>query len=147
MTKINNRHSPLLKSQMESIQYFVAEWVSVKEMKALQGACMLTSMRARGQENDNTRNSCPTWMTKCGKNCQMIGKDICWKKKKAPPCEPTLCRESFQNRADEFLVENFGIKEVQRHCWQNRVAKREREAYFPCASRFCTMAEKAWWHV
>ena len=47
MMKISNRHSSVLESQMESILYFVAEWVSVKEMKALQGACMRTSMKAR----------------------------------------------------------------------------------------------------
>ena len=29
---------------------FVAEWVSVKEMKALQGACMRTSMKGREQQ-------------------------------------------------------------------------------------------------
>ena len=37
--KINNRHGPGLKPQMESTLSFVAEW-------ALQGACVLTSMKA-----------------------------------------------------------------------------------------------------
>ena len=32
---------------MESILSLVAEWVSVKEMKALQDACVLTSTKAR----------------------------------------------------------------------------------------------------
>ena len=48
--KINNRHSPRLKPQMESILFFVAEWVSVKEMKALQGGCVLTSTMARERQ-------------------------------------------------------------------------------------------------
>ena len=47
MMKISNRHSSFLKSQVESILYFVAEWVSLKEMKALQGVCMRTSTKAR----------------------------------------------------------------------------------------------------
>ena len=45
--EISNRHSPVLKSQMESILSLVAELVSLKEMKAPQGVCMLTSTRAR----------------------------------------------------------------------------------------------------
>ena len=48
--KISNRHSSVLKSQMESILNIVAEWVSLKEMNALQGACMLTSIRARERQ-------------------------------------------------------------------------------------------------
>ena len=40
MMNISNRHSSVLKSQMESVLYFVAEWVSLGEMKALQGVCM-----------------------------------------------------------------------------------------------------------
>ena len=35
---------------MESILSFVAEWVSVKEMKALQGACVLNSTKARERQ-------------------------------------------------------------------------------------------------
>ena len=71
MMKISNRHSSLLKPQMESILYFVAEWVSMKEMKALQGACMRTFAEARKQQYEG---SCPAWMTKRGKNCQSVGK-------------------------------------------------------------------------
>ena len=50
MMKISNRHSPVLKSQMESIRYFVAQWVSLGEMKALQGVCMPTSVWARERQ-------------------------------------------------------------------------------------------------
>ena len=50
--KINIRHGPGLKPQMESILSFAAEWVSVKEMKALRGACVLTSMRARERQHE-----------------------------------------------------------------------------------------------
>ena len=49
-TKSNNLRSPELKPVMESILYFVAEWVSVDEMKALQGACMRTSTKARERQ-------------------------------------------------------------------------------------------------
>ena len=35
---------------MEIILFLVAEWVSVKEMKAQQGACMRTSMVTRKQQ-------------------------------------------------------------------------------------------------
>ena len=35
---------------MEGIVYFVAEWVSVKEVRALQCACMLVSIKAREKE-------------------------------------------------------------------------------------------------
>ena len=35
---------------MEGTVYLVAEWISVKEMKALQSACMLVSMMAREKE-------------------------------------------------------------------------------------------------
>ena len=48
--KISNHHSAGFKPQMQCILFFVAEWVSVKEMKALKGACMLTSMRARERQ-------------------------------------------------------------------------------------------------
>ena len=37
---------------MESILSLVADWVSVKEMKALQGACMRTSTMAREQQHE-----------------------------------------------------------------------------------------------
>ena len=50
MMKISDRDSSVLKSQMESILHFAAEWVSLKEMKALQGACVLTSIRARERQ-------------------------------------------------------------------------------------------------
>ena len=39
-------------SQLENVLYVVAEWVSMKEMKAPQGVCMLTSMRARERHNE-----------------------------------------------------------------------------------------------
>ena len=48
--KSNNRHSPGLKPQMESILFLVAEWASVKELKALQGACMRTFTVTREQQ-------------------------------------------------------------------------------------------------
>ena len=35
---------------MEGIVYFVAEWISLKEMKALQSSCMLVSKKAREKE-------------------------------------------------------------------------------------------------
>ena len=38
---------------MESTLSFVAEWVSVKEMKALQGTCMRTSTKAREQQYED----------------------------------------------------------------------------------------------
>ena len=37
---------------MDSILSFVAEWVSGKEMKALQGACVLTSTKARQEQHE-----------------------------------------------------------------------------------------------
>ena len=36
--------------RMERILYFVAEWISFTEMKELQSACSLVSMRAREKE-------------------------------------------------------------------------------------------------
>ena len=51
-TRSNNLHSPGLKPQMESILSLVAGWVSEKEMKALQSACMLVSIKARDMEYD-----------------------------------------------------------------------------------------------
>ena len=41
--KSTNRHGPGVKPQMESILSIVAEW-------ALQGACLLTPMKAREQQ-------------------------------------------------------------------------------------------------
>ena len=38
---------------MERIVYLVAEWVSVKEMEALQCACMLVSIKAREKEYED----------------------------------------------------------------------------------------------
>ena len=35
---------------MESIMYLVAEWISLTEMRALQSACMLVSIKAREKE-------------------------------------------------------------------------------------------------
>ena len=48
--KTDNRHNHELKPQMESILFFVAEWVSVKKMKTPQRACVLTSMKARERQ-------------------------------------------------------------------------------------------------
>ena len=48
-TKSNNLFEPGLKSQMASILSLVVGWVSEKEMKALQGACVRTSVKAREQ--------------------------------------------------------------------------------------------------
>ena len=42
---------------MESILSFVAEWVSMKERKALQGACMRTSTAAREQQYEGLLSS------------------------------------------------------------------------------------------
>ena len=42
---------------MESILSFVAEWVSVKEMKAPQGACVRNSTRARDQQYEELLSS------------------------------------------------------------------------------------------
>ena len=50
--KISDRHSSVLKPQMESILSFVAECVSLVEMKALQGACMLTSTKATERQHE-----------------------------------------------------------------------------------------------
>ena len=71
--KSNNRHSPGLMPQMESTMSFVSEWVSVKEMKAPQGACMHTSSKAREQQCEEIL-SC--WDDR-RKFCQMTAKDIC----------------------------------------------------------------------
>ena len=49
-TKNNNRQRPRLKPQMQSILSLVARWVSEKEVKALQSACMRTSTMARDQQ-------------------------------------------------------------------------------------------------
>ena len=65
---------------MESILSLVAEWVSVKEMKALHG-CLHANLR------DGKRTAV------CGKNCQMTGEDICGKKKKVLPSEFRLNRD------------------------------------------------------
>ena len=48
--KIRNRHSSAVKSQMEGIMNFVAEWFSREELKALQGVCVLTSVWARERQ-------------------------------------------------------------------------------------------------
>ena len=51
-TKSNNLRSPEIKPKLESMLYFGAEWVSVKEVNALQGACMRTSAKARDRQNE-----------------------------------------------------------------------------------------------
>ena len=56
-TKSNNRYSLGLRPQMESNLSFLAGWVSVKEMKALQGACMRTSAMAREQQYEELLSS------------------------------------------------------------------------------------------
>ena len=43
----NKPRSPVFQPKMESIVYLVAEWISFREMKALQSACMLVSIKAR----------------------------------------------------------------------------------------------------
>ena len=48
--KINNRHSPGLKLEMESTLSFVAEWVFVKGVTAPQGACVPTSTKAKERQ-------------------------------------------------------------------------------------------------
>ena len=49
---INNRHIPGLKPQIVTILFLAAGWVSVKEMKSIQGACMCTSTKARERQYD-----------------------------------------------------------------------------------------------
>ena len=47
----NSKHrSPEFQTKMEAIVYLVAEWISLREMKALQSACMLVSIKAREKE-------------------------------------------------------------------------------------------------
>ena len=90
----------------------MAEWVSLKEMEALQGACMLTSLRARERQYEELLSDLDNLVWK---ELSDGWQNICWKKKKAPPCEPMLCPESFQNKLNEFPAENIGIKEVLHH--------------------------------
>ena len=65
-------------------------------MKALQGACMLTSTKAREWQYEEVLSALddPVW-----KELSDDWQDFCWRKKKAPPCEPKLSR-------DEFLEQN-----------------------------------------
>ena len=51
--RISKNRSPEFQPKMESIVYLVAEWISMKEMKALQSACMLVSIKAREKENEH----------------------------------------------------------------------------------------------
>ena len=48
--RISKYRSPDFQSKMEGIVYHVAEWISVKEMKALRSACVLVSVKAREKE-------------------------------------------------------------------------------------------------
>ena len=44
----NSKHGSLeFQSKMEGIVYLVVEWISLREMKALQSACMLVSIQER----------------------------------------------------------------------------------------------------
>ena len=58
MMKTSNHQSHLLKSQMDSILHIVAEWVSVQEMKVLQGVfhafVHLDQRKAIGRTPDDT---------------------------------------------------------------------------------------------
>ena len=65
----------------------------MKEMKALQGAGVLTSTKAKERQYEELLSDLDNQVWKS--NCQMTGKDICWKKKRAPPCEPKLNRDEF----------------------------------------------------
>ena len=46
----NKPRSPESQPKMEDIVYLVAEWISFTEMKALQSACVLVSIKAREKE-------------------------------------------------------------------------------------------------
>ena len=46
----NKPGSPESQPTMEGIVYLVAEWISFTEMKALQSACVLVSVKAREKE-------------------------------------------------------------------------------------------------
>ena len=46
----NNPRSHESQPKMEGIVCLVAEWISITEMKALQSACVLVSMKARQKE-------------------------------------------------------------------------------------------------
>ena len=85
---------------MESPLSLVVEWVSIKEMKALQGARMRTSTVAREQTYEGLLSCLDDRVWK------ELSQRYLLEKKKVPPCEPKLCRESFHNRPDEFPVEN-----------------------------------------
>ena len=47
---INKYRRTEFQPKMESIENLVAEWISVKEMKALQSACMPVSLKAGEKE-------------------------------------------------------------------------------------------------
>ena len=50
--RISKNCSPEFQPEMECTMYLVAEWISVKEMKASQSAYMLVSMKAGQKENE-----------------------------------------------------------------------------------------------
>ena len=90
-TKSNNLHKPGLKSQMESILSLVAGWVSEKEMKALQGACMRISVMAREQQYEEILSDLD------GQVWEELSDD--WQKKKVPPCEPKRWSPKMRRRS------------------------------------------------
>ena len=69
--RISKRRSLEFQSKMEKIVCFVAEWVSVNGMKALQSDCMLVSMKAREKEYEEFLSD----PDDRGKKCQKNGKD------------------------------------------------------------------------
>ena len=121
--KINNRHSSVLKSQMESILHFVAECVSLEEMKALQGVCMLTSMWAGERQYEGLLSDLDdqVWRDLSDDLQKYLSK----KRRKHRPANQSCVQKSCQNKRANFRLKTSVIKEVLRHCWQNRVAKRQ----------------------
>ena len=63
--KTSNHQSHILESQMESILHFVAECVSVQEMKVLQGD--FHAFVHLGKRKSNRKNSWRHWTTRRGK--------------------------------------------------------------------------------
>ena len=115
---------PCAKScMMEGTMTLVADWFSLEEMKALQGACVLTSLWARKWQYKDFLTDLDDQVSRDpSENWQKVHV----RRRKSRLLKTPLCPEKCPIKHSKFLVENFRLsKEVPCHCWQVRVAKRD----------------------
>ena len=96
-----------------------------------------------GPRKDNTKTSWQIWMTRCGKICQMIGKKICLKRKKVPPCENVRVSRKSASTDTAIPFETSGNLKMSCIIDGRTCGDKEKRELFSCSVCTNTMSGEA----